>query len=202
MLSLSAGVPYEIARIMCNMSGAFLLTHMDYLWAVINHEEKQGKTERQQWERLGRAFGKCELRWLERASLDKSLLLRREGLLVEMRSFMRRIWTRARSDEEHGEQEAIRVGEELEEEVAKADDEWRRAGRTLAPTMGLEAAGLFGALETGNPLWLAGGLVAKGIASWASTRWQHYYAMRSPAGFFLRMKRESERGGSLHNRKR
>src|SRR5690606_31545966 len=82
------------------------------------------------------------LRVLNNVPLEMALRLRSENRLESLRLFLRKIWKACRDSDEFSERNAVALSAELNDEIAKARDEWSKIDQELlkwvAPMVGAE----------------------------------------------------------------
>jgi hypothetical protein len=83
------------------------------------------------------------------------------------------------------------LAEELEGEVARANEEWKQIDRELLRNAGLSGAGLLTAaplIGSGQGTFLAAAVALAGAATLGSAAWQRRgFPDKFPAAFFLRL---------------
>ena len=186
----TSGAAYEIAKITANITGSYLVTDLKSRWKEIELDREKHGAQNGTWAPFAKAIQDSRLRYLDNVQLEHALTLRREGRLEGLRSFLHRVWRQACQEGPFAEQNAEILALELEDEVRKAENEWKAIGQDLIKISGTGAAS---GLMAAGPLIAAGygGFVAAaafigaGTAIIHSGRKLRTFQERFPAGFFM-----------------
>lgn len=185
----STGGSYDVARATCNAAGSFLLTDVEFKWAVIKKERETEKVDDSGWEPFAKALQDCTLPVLGNISLAAALELRATDRLSEMRGFLRKVWRQAVSAQPYGKENAENLASELGELIMRAREEWNEIDHELIKWFGPTALAGLSAAAAVSPQFLAASCVA-GAVELGSSALKHRAIEKSPAGFFLRRLRK------------
>ena len=189
LLITKMGESYGVTKRVADLTGSFLLTDNEIRWKIIELDRKESGIDESSWEPFSRAIGNAPLKLLENISLEDCLRLRKDGLLNSMRLFLRRVWTEAGAGVSSHACSAQHFADELEHEVALAEDEWRQIDRKLMKWFGSEAAAslaLAPQIGLANVSWLAASLAVAGVANLAESRSERRsLPHKMPGAFFL-----------------
>jgi hypothetical protein len=178
-----------VERMVANLSGAFLLTDSDFRWSLIRIERQNEQIDESAWEPFANAVTKAPLKYISNLTLEDCLRLRKDGLLHRMRSFMRRVWANARIAEDFTLANAQQFAAELDQEIAIAEEEWRKIdSRFLKWFAGESAAALVAApqIDYANVGWVAASLGILGAANLGDAHMKRKsLKKRMPCAFFL-----------------
>lgn len=182
---VTSGMSYLESRLTAGLTGSHLVTDMPTRWREIEFDREQARIDDGKWSPIAKAVSKLEMKTLNKADLDFALKLRDDGLLIEFRQFLRRLWTDLDPDKEFDDALAVDLEAQLAEEVNKARDEWDNIGKVLlrrGGTSALTGAGLLANGQVSMALAAVGkAAIDVGVAVWdrASFRFRH------PASVFL-----------------
>ena len=137
----STGESYDIAKITANLTGSYLVTDLDVRWKEIELDREDSNSWNKEWAPFAKAFQGLELTFLDNLQMRHALKLRQEDRLESLRVFLRRVWKSACSADQFSEINAQLLGDELTEEVIKAEEEWNDIKRDLVKWVGAEVAG-------------------------------------------------------------
>ena len=109
-----------------------------------------------------------------------------------MRGFLKRVWREARTANEYSEANTKLLTDELQEEVKKAEEEWKHINRNALQWFGAETgAGLLAAgplISSGHGAFLAAAIATVGATTLKVTIGDRKsYKKKFPAAFFLRV---------------
>ncbi len=189
----SSGASYDMATITASMTGSYLVTDIPTRWKEIEIDRKQHASAGEDWSPLAKAFQNVNLRYLNNLDLAHALSLRNDGRLTNLRTFLRHLWTAAASENPYGQENVIRLADELEARVAEANEEWKQIDRDLLKWTGAEAAAAVTAgypfAASGHAGFFAAGLGIAGATTLASTWLQRRgFKNKFPAAFFMDLK--------------
>jgi hypothetical protein len=189
MLVTTLGECYGMTRRVADVSGAFLLTDNRVRWKMIEIDRREVGVNESAWEPFAAAMQTAQLKYLDDISLEGCLKLRKDGLLERMRSFLRRVWATARSEDGFSAATAEQFAAELDEEVALAEAEWKEIDANLVKWFAGEAAAALAAAPSiglANVGWLAASLSLMGIANVTEAELKRRdLPRRMPGAFFM-----------------
>jgi SEC-C motif len=187
-----SGGLFEMAASAAQMTGSYLFTDLKAKWAQI--EQQRGTTgDTQVWSPFAKALQNTKLHYLDNLELHHALQLRAEGRLENLRSFMTKMWAKARGDQPFSERAAVDLANEFTDAVGEAEAEWAQLQIDLVKRASQGAAAAlvaFGpAVATGAALWHAAATAvgAVGVAFWSKYR-RRQYDLKFPAAFFMDLK--------------
>lgn len=189
---MTTGTSYDIAQLTASITRSYLVTDLQVKWREIELDRESHNVESRVWSPFAKAFQESPFRYLNQIRLEHALKLRQEGRLDSLRSFLLRVWRHARTEGPFDDANALLLTEELQEEVAKAEQEWRQIDQDLLKLIGGElgtgllAAGPLIAAGYGNFLAAAGVTVGATTLA-ASWRQRKQFPDRFPAAFFMRI---------------
>jgi hypothetical protein len=192
LLQLSTGGNYEMAKATALMSGSYLFTDLSVRWREIEIDRGTSGIDPHEWSAFAKAFHALPFGYLNNVPLDAALRLRQEERLVQMRSFLRKIWKSAAPEQSFSSRAVADLAAELEEKVREAEVEWNSIDRELIKWFGAEfaagAVGLGPAVVMGGAEWAAAAVVAAGIGNLVHAGLQRRdWTLKHPAAFFLRL---------------
>jgi len=190
---ITTGTSYDIATITANITDSYLVTDVYSKWKEMEIDRKSANAINKEWSPFAKAFQNMELKYLNNLSLEHALKLRQENRLGSLRAFLRKVWNDARSTELFSEANAKLLADELNEEVRKAEEEWKQIDRNLIKWFGAElSTGLLAAgplIASGHAAFLAAAAASAGLTTLASTRGERTsFQTKYPASFFLDLK--------------
>ncbi|MFH1905009.1 MAG: SEC-C metal-binding domain-containing protein [bacterium] len=197
LLIYSTGTSYDIARFTANFSNSYLITDIPSKWKEIELDRQNSDIDQSEWSPLAKAFQNLNLRYLNNVELSHALSLRKENRLKGLRTFLRRIWSAASSGNPFGEHNIKLLADELEDNVNKAENEWKQIDRDLMKWLGGEAAA---GMLAGGPLIANGhgGFLAAAFATAGCTTLMSTYLTRKgfpdkyPAAFFMDIRKKQK----------
>jgi hypothetical protein len=190
----SSGASYEIAKLTANLTGSYLVTDIYSKWKEIEVDRGEHSAENQEWSPFAKALQTMRLKYINNLNLDHALTLRREGRMESLRTFLRKVWKAACSDEPFSEINAKLLAEELNIEIMKAQEEWKQIDRDLLKWFGAElSAGFLAAgplIASGYGAFLAAAFVASGSLTLLSAESQRRsFQDKFPAAFFMKIEK-------------
>lgn len=187
----TSGASYDIARLVAELSGSYLVTDLYAKWKEIELDRRGRTEEVEAWSPFAKAMHTASLKYLDNVSLDDALSLRQDGRLEGLRAFLRRVWKQACDTDSYADVNGKLFAEELQSEIRKAEDEWSQIDRDLLKNGGGIGAGLATAatlIGSGQGEFLAAAALIGGIPLLAASAWQRRgFADKFPAAFFLRL---------------
>ena len=188
--TLTSGTSYDMAKLMAEMSGAYLVTDIPPKWKEIEIDRKEAGIDNGKWSPFAKAFQGLSFKYLDNIDLNTALKLRKdEGRLEDLRLFLRQVWTAVKSEEPFDDENIINLAAELHQKVKEAEEEWEKIDRDLIKWFGGEVAGILGGgqlISTGNALWMAAAIAAAGITNlFVSKHQRQSFPKRFPAAFFM-----------------
>ena len=193
----TSGANYEIGQLTASITKSYLVTDLHSRWKEIELDREQNNVETRTWSPFAKSIQEAPFRYLDNVSLEHALKLRSEGRLERLRSFLLRVWKQARTESEFDEANALLFAEELRDEVAQAESEWKEIDddilKMIQPQIG---AGLLAAgplISTGYGQFLAAAGITGGAMTLAiSQRKRRKFPDRFPAAFFMNIKSDSK----------
>jgi hypothetical protein len=182
----------ETASSAAQMTGSYLFTDLKAKWAQIERE-RGTNADTEVWSPFAKAVQNTKLHFLNNLNLDHALRLRAEGRLENLRSFMTKMWAKARGDQPFSERAAIDLANELTAAVGEAEAEWAQLKSELVKRASQGAvasiAALAPAVATGAALWHAAATIvgAIGVGLWSKYQ-RRQYDVKFPASFFMDLK--------------
>jgi len=191
----TSGASYDIARLTASLTRSYLVTDLPPRWKEIELDREQSGIDIGEWSPVAKAFQNLDLKYLNNLELSHALSLRTEGRLENLRSFLHRIWSAASSGNPFGDENVRHLADELQAQVAKAEEEWKQIDRDLIKWAGGEAAGALLAggplIESGHAGFFAAAIVVAGTATLISTTLQRRgFPDKFPAAFFMDLMRD------------
>lgn len=190
--TISSGASYEIGSLTAKLSGSYLITDTYSRWKEIELDREEHGARNQEWEPFVKAFQEVELRCLNSLSLEHALILRKDEHLESLRVFLRRVWKAAASGESFERSNAQLLGDELKDEMRRAEEEWKAIDRKLLKWFGSKlTAGFLAAgplVASGYGVFLAAAFAVAGAANLGVTGSERKaFQTKFPAAFFLRL---------------
>lgn len=187
---MTTGASYDIARLTASITGSYLVTDLPTRWKEMELDREQHGASNAEWSPLAKAFQNVDLKFLNNLELTHALTLRSEGRLSKLRAFLRRLWAAASSENPYGEDKVRILADELEAEVALAQEEWKQIDRDLIKWAGGEvAAGLLAGgplIASGHAGFLAAAIAVAGATNLiTSTLKRKGFPDKLPAAFFM-----------------
>lgn len=191
---MTTGANYEIAKLTSGMTKSYLVTDISFKWREIEIDRSQNNAESLVWSPFAKAFQETPLKFLNNIQMGHALKLRNEGRLESLRSFLLKVWKRARTEEPFAEANARLFAEELKDEVSLAKDEWDKIDQDLIKIIGSEAvAGLCAAgplTAAGHGLFVGAAAAVAGVTTLAySYKRRNSFPNRFPAAFFMNIEK-------------
>jgi hypothetical protein len=192
VFSISSGAAYPIAVMTSRLTQSYLFTDIRSKWKEIEIDRQDHSAENKVWAPFAKAMQEADFKYLENLRLEHALSLRAEGRLESLRNFLAKVWKDTREDNHFDSANAIRLAEQLKEEVRKAETEWKQIDTDVLKMAGVATAG--GLLSAG-PLVAAGHAIFLAAASVVglavplvvSTRKRFMFPERFPAAFFMQI---------------
>jgi len=189
----SAGGNYNIARLTANLTDSYLATDLYSKWKEIEIDRESANAKNKEWTPFAKAFQNLELKFLNNLSLEHALILRKENRLESLRTFLRKVWKSARTTDPFNEANAKLLAEELNEEIIKAEEEWKQIDRNLLKWFGAELGSGIAAsgplIASGYGQFLAAAIATAGIITLGVTQSERKsFKNKYPAAFFLKLK--------------
>ncbi len=193
LYTISSGTNYIVAKLTANLTGSYLVTDIYSKWKEIEIDREMDNAKNEGWEPFAKAFQNLDLKFLNNLSLEHALILRKENRLESLRIFLRKVWNSARTTDQFSEANAKLLAGELNEEIIKAEEEWKQIDRNLLKWFGAElGAGLLAAgplIASGYGTFLAAAIATSGIVNLGVTQSERKsFKNKYPAAFFLKLK--------------
>jgi hypothetical protein len=188
----STGENYEVAKLTAGLSNSYLVTDLYVRWKEIELDRDQHSAQNKAWAPFAKAVQDAPFSYLDRVSLRDALILREEGRLEGLRSFLRKVWRDAVKGDEYAEENAVALADELREKVREAANEWKQIDKDLLTMMTPQLVAILtkaGPLvASGQAGFLAAATVALGGGTLAlSSMRRHGFADKFPAAFFMKI---------------
>jgi hypothetical protein len=184
----TSGACYELAKRMCSMMNSHIVTDFRSRWKEVELDRQAAGIDLHGWSPFAKALQESELKVLSNVPLGAALTLREEHRLESLRLFLRKVWRSCRDPDEFSSANAVNLSAELRDEVAKANDEWKKIDRDLLKWLGgsgaaLVTSGVVGFVPAATAAAITGvtGLIHSSIR-------RSTFRDRYPAGFFLGLK--------------
>ncbi len=189
----SAGGNYNVAMLTANLTDSYLVTDLYAKWKEIEIDRENTDAKNKEWTPFAKAFQNLELKFLNNLSLEHALILRKENRLESLRVFLRKVWKSARTTDQFSEANAKLLAEELNEEIIKAEEEWKQIDRNLLKWIGAElGSGIAAAgpmIASGYGQFLAAAIATAGTINLGVTQSERKsFKSKYPAAFFLKLK--------------
>lgn len=189
---MSSGASYPSAKMTANITGSYLFTDIRVRWKEIELDRQEHSAENKTWAPFAKALQNSQLKYLNNLRLEHALTLREEGRLESLRGFLKRVWKDASAENPFDSANAIHLGEELAEQIRKAELEWKKIDADLVKVVGkAAAAGLLAAgplIAAGHAYFLAAAsAVAGAVPVIGSTIQRRSFPDRFPAAFFMKV---------------
>jgi hypothetical protein len=197
LMAMFSGAAYPSAVMTAALTGSYLFTDIHSKWREIELDRQSHSAENKVWAPFAKAVQATKFRYLNNLELKHALMLRAEGRLDSLRKFLTTVWQKARLEQNpFDDTNAILLSEQLGDEVANADAEWKKIDTDLLKWVsGSAAAGLFSAaplVAAGQGLFLAAAsVVALGAPLVVSTRKRNAFPQKFPASFFMKIDKGS-----------
>jgi hypothetical protein len=188
----SSGTHYSGAKLTAQLTGSYLFTDLDVRWNEIEFDRESTGAANAAWAPFAKSMQEAKLKYLDNLKLDHALMLRKEGRLEQLRSFLHKVWRSACSAEPFDERNSVALATELTDEVRKADVEWAKINRDLVKILGAGLAGFTMAgpmIAQGNAAFLAAAAGVSGAATLIHDAMRRRkFPDEYPAAFFMRVK--------------
>jgi len=189
----SSGTNYEIAVLTSNLTRAYLITDIYSRWKEIEIDRAQHNAHNRAWAPFAKAIQEVELKCLHDIQLDHAMRLREEGHLEGLRIFLKKVLKEASLSDPYDEANARLLGDELKDQIRRAEEEWKGLDRKFLKWFGAElGASLLAAgplIQSGNGMFLAAALATTtAIQIGVSEREAAGFQTKFPAAFFLQIK--------------
>ncbi len=195
LIHQTTGSNFDVAKIAADMSQSHLITDLRFRWFEIEKDRDSQGIQAEDWTPLAHAFQTLPFKFLNNVPMEAALRLRKEERLTEMRSFLQRVWRASSSQGKPMSHQTAQVfADELKGRLDHAETEWKDIDLELLRWFGKETAAAVAAvplIATGNASWLAGGLAVAATTNLAVSAFKHHTLERTPAAFFLDLKRRS-----------
>lgn len=192
----TTGSSYDIARLTASITRSYLVTDLHVRWREIELDRESHTAENKMWAPFAKAVQATPLKYLNELSLDHALALRQEQRLESLRGFLRRVWKDAGTGDPFDEANALRLAEELKEQIRLTEEEWKQIDRDLMKMVGTElTAGLLAAgplIASGHGEFLAAAAAVAGVFTLGSAQAKkHSFQDKFPAAFFMKLRDDS-----------
>ena len=188
-VNTTIGETHGMSRLVAEESGSFLLTDNEFRWKIVELERAEAQVDDSAWEPFASAVQNTTFKYLDGIALEECLKLRKDGLLVGMRSFLRRVWSQSRVSDDFSKANAEQFAMELEAKVAETEVEWKKIDANLLKWFTSETAAAVAAVPTigvANVGWMAASLGIMGVANLTEAQIRrHGFSRKMPGAFFL-----------------
>jgi hypothetical protein len=189
---MTTGTSYDIAKLTASITHSYLVTDVYVKWREIELDRENQNVENRTWAPLAKAIQNANLKYLNELRLDHALILRKEGRLESLRTFLRKVWKEACIERPFDEANAQLLADELQEKIHEAEEEWKKIDQDLLKIIGGElSAGLLAAgplIASGHGDFVAAAAVIAGATNLTlSTVQRRRFPNRFPAAFFMRV---------------
>lgn len=190
---VTSGASYNIACIVSELTGSYLLTDLHVKWKEIEFDRRGRADEVDAWSPFAKAMQEAKLKYLDDVSLEDALSLRKDGRLESLRALLRRVWNQACDTHSYADVNGQLLADELQSEIRKSEEEWKQIDRDLLKNSGAIGAGLATAatlVGSGQGTFFAAATLLAGVPLLATSAWQrHGFPNKFPAAFFLKLGR-------------
>lgn len=195
LLVTTTGASYPSAKMTANITGSYLFTDIALKWREIELDRQAHSAENKAWAPFAKAVQNCALKYLNNIRLEHALTLRKDGRLESLRVFLRRVWKDASTENPFDSANAIRLGEELAEQIRAAELEWKKIDADLLKMVGSVAVGgLLAAgplIANGHAYFLAAATAVAGAVPLVSSAIRRRsFPDRFPASFFMKVEKK------------
>lgn len=148
MMTARMGANLEMGMYICQATGAFPYTNLNFRWKEILGARQDLDASAQVWSPLTNAFQQLKFKFLDKVDSKFACSIRQDGRLEGFRSYMRKLWNVVGGDPDPSKSEGLArdFRDELTQAFKQAQSEWDAIDRELlkwaAPTLG-------GAVATG-----------------------------------------------------
>lgn len=184
----SSGACYELAKRMCAFTNSHIVTDLRVRWKELELDRQAGRIALEGWSPFAKTLQECDFKLLNHVPMQAALKLREEKRLESLRLFLRKVWNNCRDPDEFSASNAVNLAAELREEVAKANEEWRKIDEDLLKWIGVAGAALVTSGVVGFVPAAAGAAVTGVTGLIHSNMKRSTFKDRHPAGFFLGLK--------------
>jgi hypothetical protein len=185
----SSGACYELAKRMCGLTNSHIVTNMGYRWKEIELDRQSAGIDLQGWSPFAKALAESDLKLLNHVPMAAALRLREEQRLESMRLFFRKVWKSCRDPDEFSAVNAVNFSAELRDEVARANEEWRKIDQELLKWVGTTWGALIVSATEIGFVPAASAAAVTGVTSLIRAGMKRgTFKERFPAGFFLGLK--------------
>jgi hypothetical protein len=185
----SSGAPYELAKRMCAITNSHIVTNLRTRWIEVELDRTSAGIDLQGWSPFAKALQESDLKVLNDVPLQAALQLREERRLESLRLFFRKVWKSCRDPDEFSAQNAVNLSAELHDEIAKANQEWKKIDQELLKWLGGAGAAIISSGVVGF-VPAAAAAVVTGTTGLIQARLKRTaFKERFPAGFFLGLKK-------------
>jgi hypothetical protein len=184
----SSGACYELAKRMCAITNSHIATNLPSRWKEVEIDREQAGIDLQGWSPFAKVLQDSDLKVLNNVPMQAALSLRKDNRLESLRLFLRKVWRTCRDPDEFSAENVVNFSSELQEEIGKANEEWKKIDQQLLKWFG--ATG--GALITSGVLGFvpaASAAAVTGVTGLIQAQMKRSaFKDRYPAGFFVGVK--------------
>lgn len=185
----SSGACYELAKRMCAITNSHIVTDMRVRWRELELDRQAAGIDLRGWSPFAKTLQECDFKLLNNVPMQAALKLRKEQKLESLRLFLRKVWNTCRDPDEFSASNAVNFSAELQDEVARANEEWRKIDGDLLKWIGVAGAELVTSGVVGFVPAAAGAAVTGITGLIQASMKRNTFKDRYPAGFFLGLKK-------------
>lgn len=187
IIRLTSGTNYETGKYICSIMNGHILTDLKARWVEMEYDRKCNNVTVNKWSLISKEFQQVDLPFLNGLKIDDIFKLRNDGYLEHMRDFLKKLWLMSNPDSSIEKRSVELMCLELKDEIAKANDEWKKIDRVLCSSVLKDSVLSTLPLLTGQPFWVSGICIAASSAFELakSTNERKNFIKRYPAGFFI-----------------
>jgi hypothetical protein len=185
----SSGACYELAKRICAITNSHIVTDMRVRWKELELDRKEAGIDLQGWSPFAKTLQESNFKLLNNVPIQAALTLRKEQRLESLRLFLRKVWNNCSDPDEFSAVNAVNFSAELRDEVAKANEEWRKIDEDLLKWIGLAGAELVASGIVGFVPAAAGAAVTGITGLIRASLKRDTFKDRYPAGFFIGLKK-------------
>jgi hypothetical protein len=177
---------------MCAITNSHIVTDLRVRWKELELDRQAGRIDLEGWSPFAKTLQECDFKLLNNVPMQAALKLREEKRLESLRLFLRKVWSNCRDPDEFSASNAVNLAAELREEVAKANEEWRKIDEDLLKWIGVAGAQLVTSGVVGFVPAAAGAAVTGITGLIHASMKRNAFKDRYPAGFFLGLRKKPD----------
>lgn len=185
----STGTSYDMAKITAKLTGSYLVTDISARWKEMELDRVNNSQLETMWTPFSKALNDSSVHYLDNVKLEDALRLRKDGYLSGMRGFLKKTWQSACDvNRPFSEQNAKLLSEELNQEILKAEIEWKKIDQNLVKFFLAGGAATYVVSGGAGFLPAIGAAVAGGVGLLSAHNQRKTFQIQHPAGFFIKLK--------------